>query len=319
MNRNEVTLQKMFSIIIEELRENSRWGTAHIYQATSNAFSAFVNNQELPLRKLNSAILKRFENHLRQRNCSWNTVSTYMRTLRAVYNRAVDRRIAPYVPHHFRYVYTGTRADKKRALEKEDMERLMKDIPKQLHSGNRELQRARGFFILMFLLRGMPFVDLAYLKKHDIDGNVLTYRRRKTGRMLTVTLLPEAVKLIKQHMNTDPASPYLFSLITSGEGTEAAYKEYQLALRNFNYQLMILKQVLGLTSEVSSYTARHTWATMAYYCEVHPGVISEAMGHSSITVTETYLKPFKNKKIDEANVMVFSSFRKSFSVGNYLN
>ena len=68
-----------------------------------------------------------------------------------------------------------------------------------------------------------------------------------------------------------------------------------------------------------TYTARHTWATMAYYCEVHPGVISEAMGHSSITVTETYLKPFKNKKIDEANVMVFSSFRKSFSVGNCLN
>ncbi|KAB4436314.1 tyrosine-type recombinase/integrase [Bacteroides thetaiotaomicron] len=68
-----------------------------------------------------------------------------------------------------------------------------------------------------------------------------------------------------------------------------------------------------------TYAARHTWATMAYYCEVHPGVISEAMGHSSITVTETYLKPFKNKKIDEANVMVFSSFRKSFSVGNCLN
>jgi len=67
------------------------------------------------------------------------------------------------------------------------------------------------------------------------------------------------------------------------------------------------------------YISRHTWATMAYYCEVHPGVISEAMGHSSITVTETYLKPFKNKKIDEANVMVFSSFRKSFSVGNCLN
>lgn len=67
------------------------------------------------------------------------------------------------------------------------------------------------------------------------------------------------------------------------------------------------------------YISRHTWATMAYYCEIHPGVISEAMGHSSITVTETYLKPFKNKKIDEANVMVFSSFRKSFSVGNYLN
>ena len=301
------------------LQVEGNFGTAHVYRSSLNAIIAYRGKDDFAFNEVTSEWLKGFEVYLRSRGCSWNTVSTYMRTLRAVYNRAVDRRIAPYVPHHFRYVYTGTRADKKRALEKEDMERLMKDIPKQLHSGNRELQRARGFFILMFLLRGMPFVDLAYLKKHDIDGNVLTYRRRKTGRMLTVTLLPEAVKLIKQHMNTDPASPYLFSLISSKEGTEEAYKEYQLALRNFNYQLMILKQVLGLTTDLSSYTARHTWATMAYYCEVHPGVISEAMGHSSITVTETYLKPFKNKKIDEANVMVFSSFRKSFSVGNCLN
>ena len=76
MIRNEITLQKMFSMIVEELRENGRWGTAHIYQATSNAFSAFVNTQPLPLRKLSPTVLKRFENHLRQRNCSWNTVST---------------------------------------------------------------------------------------------------------------------------------------------------------------------------------------------------------------------------------------------------
>ena len=297
------------------LQVEGNFGTAHVYRSSLNAIIAYRGKDDFAFNEVTSEWLKGFEVYLRGRGCSWNTVSTYMRTLRAVYNRAVDRRIAPYVPHHFRYVYTGTRADKKRALEKEDMERLMKDIPKQLHSGNRELQRARGFFILMFLLRGMPFVDLAYLKKHDIDGNVLTYRRRKTGRMLTVTLLPEAVKLIKQHMNTDPASPYLFSLISSKEGTEEAYKEYQLALRNFNYQLMILKQVLGLTTDLSSYTARHTWATMAYYCEVHPGVISEAMGHSSITVTETYLKPFKNKKIDEANVTILSSLKRNYVCG----
>ena len=191
--------------VADGLRESGNYGTAHIYRSSMSAILAFNASGNLPFRKVTPEFLKSFEAYLRGRNCSWNTVSTYMRTLRAVYNRAVDRRIAPYVPHHFRYVYTGTRADKKRALEKEDLERLMKELPKQLHSGNRELQRARGFFILMFLLRGMPFVDLAYLKKHDIDGNVLTYRRRKTGRMLTVTLLPEAVKLIKQHMNTDPA------------------------------------------------------------------------------------------------------------------
>ena len=64
-----------------------------------------------------------------------------------------------------------------------------------------------------------------------------------------------------------------------------------------------------------TYTARHTWATMAYYCEIHPGIISEAMGHSSIIVTETYLKPFKNKKIDEANVTILSSLKRSYICG----
>ena len=207
--------------VADGLRESGNFGTAHIYRSSLSAILAFHGSDKLPFRKVSQEFLKSFESYLRGRNCSWNTVSTYMRTLRAVYNRAVDRHLAPYVPHHFRYVYTGTRADRKRALDKEDMERLMKELPKQLCQDNKELQRTRGLFFLMFLLRGIPFVDLAYLKKHDIDGNVMTYRRRKTGRLLTVTLVPEAMKLIKRYMNTDPASPYLFSLITSGEGTEA--------------------------------------------------------------------------------------------------
>lgn len=304
--------------VADGLRESGNYGTAHIYRSSMNAVVAFNGSANLPFRRVTQEFLKQFETYLRGKDCSWNTVSTYMRTLRAVYNRAIDRHLAPYVPHHFRYVYTGTRADKKRAMDMEDMKLLMKKFPLRLCNGNGDLQRTRAYFLLMFMLRGIPFVDLAYLKKRDIDGNVLTYRRRKTGRMLTVTLLPEAMKLIKQYMNTDSSSPYLFSLITSKEGTEEAYREYQLALRNFNCQLVALKEMLGLTSNLSSYTARHTWATMAYYNEVHPGIISEAMGHSSITVTETYLKPFKNKKIDEANAMVFSPFKKMFFVGNAL-
>ncbi len=110
-------------------------------------------------------------------------------------------------------------------------------------------------------------------------------------------------------MNRDTSSPYLFPLLNSREGTKEAYHEYQLALRNFNRQLMLLGEMLGLGDKLSSYTARHTWATTAYYCEIHPGVISEAMGHSSITVTETYLKPFRNKKIDEANKKVVDFIR----------
>ena len=214
------------------------------------------------------------------------------------------------MPHLFRSVYTGTRADRKRALDEEDMKKVFAKLP---HSSvvTPALQRAQGLFVLMFLLRGLPFVDLAYLRKSDLRDNVITYRRRKTGRPLSVTLTPEAMNLLKKYMNPDSSSPYLFPLLNSREGTEAAYREYQLALRSFNQQLTLLGELLGLDDRLSSYTARHTWATTAYYCEIHPGIISEAMGHSSITVTETYLKPFRNKKIDEANKQIVNYVKSS--------
>ena len=268
-----------------------------------NAIIAYRGKGDFTFNEVTPEWIKGFEIHLRGRGCSWNTVSTYLRTFRAVYNRAVDCRGAVYVPHLFRSVYTGTRADRKRALDTEDIQKVFTKLP-QSSAVTSDMRRTQELFVLMFLLRGLPFVDLAYLRKSDLHDNVITYRRRKTGRPLSVTLTREAMVLLKRYMNRDSSSPYLFSLLESREGTKEAYREYQLALRSFNQQLLLLGQLLGLGDRLSSYTARHTWATTAYYCEIHPGIISEAMGHSSITVTETYLKPFRNKKIDEANQLV---------------
>ena len=147
MRKNEITLQEMFSTIVEELRESGRWGTAHIYQASSNAFSAFTNYQALPLRKLSPTVLKRFENHLRQRNCSWNTVSTYIKTIRSTYNRAVDMKCVRYTPRLFEHVYTGTRADRKKALETSDISYLVREteMGMQEKSFPNNLQKTRIF------------------------------------------------------------------------------------------------------------------------------------------------------------------------------
>ncbi|WOG21315.1 tyrosine-type recombinase/integrase [Bacteroides thetaiotaomicron] len=296
--------------VADGLQMEGNFGTAHVYKSSLNAIVAFRGKGDFTFDEVTPEWLKDFEVHLRSRGCSWNTVSTYLRTFRAVYNRAVDSRKADYVPHLFRSVYTGTRADRKRALDEEDMKKVFAKLP---HSSvvTPALQRAQGLFVLMFLLRGLPFVDLAYLRKSDLRDNVITYRRRKTGRPLSVTLTPEAMNLLKKYMNPDSSSPYLFPLLNSREGTEAAYREYQLALRSFNQQLTLFGELLGLDDRLSSYTARHTWATTAYYCEIHPGIISEAMGHSSITVTETYLKPFRNKKIDEANKQIVNYVKSS--------
>ena len=295
------------------LQMEGNFGTAHVYRSSLNAIIAYRGKGDFTFNEVTPEWIKGFEIHLRGRGCSWNTVSAYLRTFRAVYNRAVDCRGAVYVPHLFRSVYTGTRADRKRALDTEDIQKVFTKLP-QSPAVTSDIRRAQELFVLMFLLRGLPFVDLAYLRKSDLRDNVITYRRRKTGRPLSVTLTSEAMAILKRYMDRDSSSPYLFPLLSSREGTKEAYHEYQLALRNFNRQLMLLGEMLGLGDKLSSYTARHTWATTAYYCEIHPGVISEAMGHSSITVTETYLKPFQNKKIDEANKKVVDFIKRSMSV-----
>lgn len=295
--------------VAAELQMEGNFGTAHVYRSSLNAIIAYRGKRDFVFSEVTSEWLKGFEVHLRSRGCSWNTVSTYLRTFRAVYNRAVNLRKAPYVPYLFRSVYTGTRADHKRALSDDDMRKVFVDL--RGTGISLPVRQAQELFILMFLLRGMPFVDLAYLRKSDLRDNMITYHRRKTGRSLSVTLTPEAMILIKKYMNRDSSSPYLFSFLKSCEGTKEAYREYQLALRSFNQQLMLLGELLGLGDKLSSYTARHTWATTAYYCEIHPGIISEAMGHSSITVTETYLKPFRSKKIDEANKQVINFVKRA--------
>ena len=296
--------------VTDGLQMGGNFGTAHVYRSSLNAIITYCGGEDFTFNEITPEWLKGFEIHLRDRKCSWNTVSTYMRILRAVYNRAVDNNEAEYIPRLFRYVYTGTRAEHQRALETGDVEKIFAGLI--LLSGvNPAMQRARHFINLMFLMRGIPVVELAYLRKSDLHGNVITYRRRKTGRPLSVTLTNEAMRIVRMYMNQDVHSPYLFSFLRSPEGTMEAYREYQLALRSFNRQLLILGELLGIPDRLSSYTARHTWATTAYYCEVHPGIISQAMGHSSITVTETYLKPFQNKKIDEANKLIIDFIKRS--------
>ena len=291
--------------VICNFENNNNHGTAHIYKNSLNSFITFCHSSTIPFRKITPELLKGFEAYLRQKQRSWNTVSTYLRALRATYNRAVDKHLAPYIPRLFKQVYTGTRADRKKALNIKDMSRILHswDTDEIPHS----LSRTHGLFILMFMLRGLPFVDLVNLHKKDLNGNIITYRRRKTGKQLIVEVPPEALTILETYMDTNPHSPYLFPFLTHREGTAEAYHEYQWTLRIFNQQLSLLTKALQLKTPLSSYTARHTWATLAYYNEIHPGIISEAMGHSSITVTETYLKPFNIERIDAANRKIISS------------
>jgi len=154
----------------------------------------------------------------------------------------------------------------------------------------------------------MPFIDLAHLRKRDVQGNVIVYCRHKTGRQMTVRIPKEAVPLMKKFADKRPNFIYLFPILDSSLGNGAVlHRCYLDALRSFNGRLMKVASVLLPGVKLSSYTARHTWATLSYHLGTPVGIISEALGHSSVRVTETYLKPFAGERIDRANYKLITS------------
>lgn len=287
------------SAATNRLQNLERLGTAHVYRSTLNRVIDFVGGRLLPFKEITPLWLQAFQNYLLKRMLNWNTISTYMRMLRSVYYRAVDEGRAPFRPRLFKGVYTGTRVTVKRALDEQVLRRLQKPI-----SSSATLEQSRLLFVLLFMLRGIPFVDIAYMRRCDLHGNQLTYRRRKTGAWLTVRVEPEAMKLIEQLKNKNPDSPYLFPFINDS-GAEG-YRQYTNALRRFNYRLKQLAACLNTDIQLSSYAARHSWATLANYRDFQPELISNAMGHSSVKVTETYFKRHTDERIHEMNKSILS-------------
>lgn len=297
--------------LVDSLKEEHRFGTAHVYHSALCSFQTYWilrKGKSVPMRMwhvFNPDVLQDFEQYLTNKQLSMNTISTYMRMLRAVYNRALRMHIVCYKVGLFDHIYTGTCADVKRALSSVDMARTLSSPLL-----NDELKETRMWFSLLFLLRGMPFADLARLRKCDYHEGVISYCRQKTGQRLVVIVPSEAKPLLRACADLRPESPYLLSILSDCDipepGSDKEYSRYQQVLRGFNHRLGQLSGVLRLGCKLSSYTARHTWATLAYHKKCPVGVISNALGHSSIKVTETYLKPFEAAELDKTNRMIIS-------------
>lgn len=291
--------------VIRELQQENRFATAHIYEYAVKSFLKSTGGGEIFWGGLTRTALHRFQESLEKWQKSYNTVSTYIRVLRAIYNRAVDRGIIIGDYRLFANLKTGIAAEHKIALTAIQMNQLLTESVSHQLSG--DVRRAQDELRLMLLLQGMPYVDLAHLRKVDVQGDFLICRRQKTGTELCVHLMPEALRLIEKYRNRDESSPYLLNILSGEMHGLEAYKEYRSRLRKLNFNLNRLSKLSQMGSiKVSSYTARHTWATLAKYCQVPEEVISEGLGHSSLDVTRTYLKSFEAGELKQANMIVNS-------------
>lgn len=290
----ETSLFSFMHSVIIQLRQLGKIRTSETYTATLKSFMEFRKEQDVPLDGVNSDLILLYEAHLKTKGVRMNTISFYMRILRSVYNRAVEKELTPQ-KYPFRHVYTGVDKTVKRAVSVKVIKAL-KELDLSMKSSS---DFARDMFMFSFYTRGMSFVDMAYLKKTDLQNGILTYCRRKTGQQLTVKWEKCMEEIICKYPSN--SSVYLLPIIKE-QGNER--KQYDNALHLVNYRLKDLSGMLKLQRPLTMYVARHSWASVAKVRNVPLSVISEGMGHDSEKTTQIYLASLEASVVDKANKMI---------------
>ena len=234
-------------------------------------------------------MLENYQKWLLRRNVSLNTISCYMRSLRSVYNRVTENSGDVFVK-----AFTGNTPTVKRSLSITDIQRLMMmKLPYRSR-----IMLTRDLFIFSFYCQGMLFIDLACLKKSQIeDGNII-YHRRKTGQIIHIKIEPCMESIIKKYEDKDPV--YVFPILKSTD-KNSPYVQYQKQLCYYNLSLKRLGRKAGLSRPLTSYVARHTWASIAFQTNVELQTISRAMGHTNPMTTLIYIKELDNHYLATAN------------------
>jgi len=295
---NDYSLFNYMESIIIKLKQNGKTRTSETYTVTLNSFKKFRQGEDIMLDCLNSDLMEAYEAWHQQRGVSPNTISFYTRILRAVYNRAVEDDIIEN-RNPFRHVYTGVDKTVKRALPIAIIKKI-KTLDLELIPA---LDFARDMFMMSFMLRGMSFIDMAYLKKTDLKNGYVTYRRRKTGQQLTIEWTKEMQMLLDKY--PENSSNYLLPIIKN-LGTNERYT-YRNVGYNINHNLKTIAKKVGITIPLTLYVARHSWASAAKAKGIPLSVISEGMGHDSEATTQIYLASLDTSVVDKANSLILSS------------
>ena len=275
--------------LILQMQAAGKVRTAQIYRTALNNFMRFRAGKDLPLKDLNAQVVLAYEAWMRSRGLMRNSSSFYLRSLRSAWHKALG--VRGFQPDPFAGVYTGVDKTVKRAVTLSEIRRL-KALP--LEGGE---AWARDLFLFSFYTRGMAFVDMAFLRKADLRGGLLTYCRRKTGQPLLIRWEP-CMQEILDRWGTNP-TPYLLPIITSAD--KPAYNQYKYASARVNHCLHLTGCKLGLKAPLTMYVARHSWASIAHSRHIPLSVISEGLGHDSERTTSIYLASLDQKQIDSAN------------------
>jgi len=300
----------------EILRQNERFGTAHTYRYAAVSFLKFLGNKDVHIEKINASLMENFEHYLLAKNKSKNTVSCYMRALRAVYNSAVREKVLVMKKakeNPFSGVFTSNAKTRKRAIKKESISLLMgvdlQEVKEkeEIHS----LAFSRDLFLFSFYTQGMSFTDMVDLRKENIREGVIRYHRKKTGQLITIELEDCMKEIISRY--SDSASDFIFPILKGYKGLIALkdydrWKQTAAALAAYNKNLKKLAVLAGIEEHLTSYVSRHSWASIASQEGIPISIISRSMGHESEKTTRIYISQTDYSDVGRANRQILSYF-----------
>ncbi len=284
--------------VIVSLRKLGRVRTAETYATTQRSFRRFMDGKDVLMDRIDDDMMCAYEAWLKTNGVSRNSSAFYMRNLRAVYNRAVEKGLTPQQTP-FKHVHSRVEKTLKRAVSL----KVIRQIRDMDLSHSPAADFARNMFLFSFYTRGMSFVDISYLRKKDLSGGVLSYRRRKTGQQLFIKWEKPMQEIVERYDTSDTI--YLLPIIRN-TGMEER-KQYLYAGHNINRWLKDIGSKLGLPMPLTMYVARHAWASIAKSKNIPLSVISEGMGHDSEATTRIYLASLDNMAIDKANRIILKS------------
>ena len=296
---SKVTVLEFWEEKIEDLIKAGRVGNARAYRDTKTSFFKFQKNTKVMFKEITPAVLDKYETYMRSNGCTDGGIAVRMRELRALINDAIKKKVVQEKHYPFKVYKISKLKGKgiKKALSREEI-KLIEIFDTEMHP---HLVDTKNYFLFSYYTRGMNFYDMMKLTWDNIQGDRIYYVRSKTKGRFTIQVLEPVRKILKYYKNQNRLTPFVFPILLREELTPSQIENRKAkTLKKFNRQLKEIAKIQGLEKSISSYTARHSFATNLKHFGISADVIGEAMGHSNVEITKAYLKEFGDDVLDDA-------------------
>jgi site-specific recombinase XerD len=282
--------------IVKELKKAERFGNANTYYAVVKVLEKFNAGNDIKFNEVNYDFLKRFERWHFSRGNSVNSLSAYMRTIKAIFNRAIKSDVVSRDAYPFTNYRIKTSPTEKRALDISSMKSIMLLKLEETDS----LFHYRNFFLASYMLYGISFMDLAFLKVQNIIDNRIKFQRKKTYKPYDINITPQLNEILSLYLKGKERSDFIFPIVKR-DTVELQYKDVVWARKRYNKGLKEIAKKCNIEQRLTSYVSRHSFATQAMLQDVPLQAISAMLGHNRLSTTQIYLKSLPNDVLDGYN------------------